>query len=271
MERSSILVYLFTCHEAQRKPKMNVVNTLFFERALLNSDRYPLMNFQVQDSTPPETLHIYNGSWSNKDFYIFLLATDNLSGVAETYYTINGEPTQNLSLDGQSHITVESNNITLEYWSLDNTGNEESHHFLVDIALDKTPPIIVTPLRDPSSEVQPNQLVRISVDVRDSLSGVDSVRLVYFTNRSSGGLEFPMMGNQTSGLYERTILVTEANTLVKYQITAYDKAGNNVTNDKEEHYYVYTVVPEFSSSVAIPLFMIATLVAVIIYKRKHSF
>jgi len=221
------------------------------------------------DMTPPVTSNNYDDIWHSADFSITLSATDDISGVKETFYRINGGIIENGSLVGQPTITSEGANNTLEYWSIDNVGNEEQYHFLTNITLDKTPPLIATPLRDPSSDVQPNQLVMISVNVSDSLSGIDSVKLMYFTNRSSIGLEFPIMFNQTSGLYERTILVQEANTLVKYHITAYDRAGNNVTNDNAGEYYIYSVIPEFPFFLALSSFMTATLLVVIVHKRKH--
>jgi len=41
------------------------------------------------DDTPPVTEHDYDGSWRNADFIIMLTATDNINGIAETYYQIN--------------------------------------------------------------------------------------------------------------------------------------------------------------------------------------
>ena len=38
---------------------------------------------------------------------------------------------------GQPHISIEGYN-QLEYWSVDSYGNEETHHTLPDIKLDKT-------------------------------------------------------------------------------------------------------------------------------------
>jgi uncharacterized protein (DUF2141 family) len=49
--------------------------------------------------------------------------------------------------------------------------------------------------------------------------------------------------NQTRGLYEYTILGQEARTLVKFQITAHDNAGNSKTEDNAGEYYRYTVNP----------------------------
>jgi len=109
----------------------------------LNPDKYPLMlPYSHLDSTPPATIDTYNGLWQSTNFNIYLLATDELSGVKETYYRINDGPTQNVSVHGHPLITIEGTNNTLEYWSIDNAGNEEfPHRVLSEIKLDKTPPI----------------------------------------------------------------------------------------------------------------------------------
>jgi hypothetical protein len=95
----------------------------------------------VNDTTPPITSNDYDGKWHTSDFTITLTATDNQSGVAEIYYRVNSGLTQNVSTSGQPQITLESANNTLEYWSIDNAGNEElSRNVLNGIKLDKTPP-----------------------------------------------------------------------------------------------------------------------------------
>lgn len=182
-----------------------------------------------------------------------------------TGYSLDGEA--NVTIAGNTTLTISEGSHNIMVYANDTAGYmgaSDIVHFLIDI----TPPQIVAVFRYPSENVQPNQPVMISANVSDSLSGVDSVRLVYFTNQSSIGLGLLMMLNQTSGLYERTILVQEADTLVKYQITAYDRAGNNVTDDNAGEYYVYTVIPEFPSYFVISLFMIALLLTALIYKRK---
>jgi hypothetical protein len=136
--------------------------------------------------------------------------------------------------------------------------------------LDTSMPFIGTPLRYPSGDVQPNQLVEVSTNITDSGSGLESVRLTYFTNKSAIGLEVSMTLNQTCGLYESIILGQEAITLLKYQIIAYDNAGNIATNDNAGQYYVYTVIPEFPSSLILPLFFMAILFSAIIYKKRRQ-
>jgi len=99
-------------------------------------------NFTVaNDTTPPITNNDYDGKWHTSNFTITLTATDNESGVAETYYRVNNGQTQNVSTNDQPQITLESANNTLEYWSVDNVGNEElPHNVLTGIKLDRTPP-----------------------------------------------------------------------------------------------------------------------------------
>jgi hypothetical protein len=132
------------------------------------------------DVKPPFTTHNYDGLWHTTDFTINLAAVDDLSGIAETYYKINDVPTQNLTIHGQPRITTESANNTLEYWSVDKAGNEElPHKILTVIKLDKTAPTIGVPSREPAGDVQPDESVKVSVNVTDALSQVKNVTLYY--------------------------------------------------------------------------------------------
>jgi len=223
------------------------------------------------DNTPPVTSDDYDGAWHNADFTITLTAHDDLSGVAATYYRVNAGSIKRISIDGQPRITTESANNTLEYWSVDNSANEElPHKTLFGIKLDKTSPVIWTQTRTPSGNVTANQAVTISANVTDSISGVKSARLEYNVSNSPLLWDFPMNLNSTTGLYEYTIPGQPAGALVKYKITAYDYAGNNKVDDNAGQYYVYIVVPEFPPFLILPLFMIATLLAVIVFKRKKG-
>ncbi|MEM2951141.1 MAG: PKD domain-containing protein [Nitrososphaeria archaeon] len=93
------------------------------------------------DTIAPITIDDYDGLWHNSDFIISLKSLDRGSGVLETYYRINNGPVKQVSVDGQPLITSEGANNTLEYWSVDNAGNEEYHKFLTRICLDKTAPV----------------------------------------------------------------------------------------------------------------------------------
>lgn len=315
------------------------------------------------DVTPPTTSDDYDGRWHTTNFTITLTATDNETGVSETYYQINNGPTQNLSKNGQPLFTIESANNTMEYWSIDNAGNEENHHTLTGTKLDKTvptgsiivnngvaytnstavtltltatdatssvhqvrhgndgswntepwepfsptktwtltpndgtktvyyqiqdnaglvsitysksiildtvSPVIETPLRTPDGEVQPGQQVTVAANVTDSTSGVKNVRLRYTKSGGALWLDVPMILNPTTGLYEYLIYGQQAGTIVKYEITAYDNAGNSNTENNGGQYYVYTIIPEFTSLLILPFFIIATSLAAKICRREKN-
>jgi hypothetical protein len=130
----------------------------------------------VKNSTLPSTFDNYDGLWHTRDFTITLMAFDGEIGVAETYYRINNGPTQNLGINGQPIITMESGNNTLEYWSEDNAGHEEfPHRMLTGIKLDKTPPS-GSILIDGNQTCVNSTFVTLTLSASDSASGVAQMR-----------------------------------------------------------------------------------------------
>jgi len=245
----------------------NVTLTVTDEFGLRNSTVTSLI--VLQDDVPPITSDDYDGTWRNSGFTITLTAIDNESRVAETYYRINGDSVKTVSVDGYPYITSEGANNTLEYWSIDNAGNEElPHKILTGIKLDKTSPIIGIPSHLPESDIQPQQEVRVSVNVTDFVSGVKNVTLSYNLNYSLIWVDLPMTFNSTTGFYEITIPGQPAGTVVKYNIVAYDNAGNYEVEDNSGQYYVYTVIPEFPSIMFL-LISIMLLTVFIIALKKH--
>lgn len=93
----------------------------------------------VGDTTPPVTTNNYNGQWHTSDVTITLSASDS-NGISDIFYKINGGATKTVSVNGQPVITTEGSNSFLEYWSVDGADNEESHHTLSNIKIDKTTP-----------------------------------------------------------------------------------------------------------------------------------
>jgi parallel beta-helix repeat protein len=222
------------------------------------------------DLVQPTTLHDYDDLWYTSDFTITLTANDDFSGVAETYYKINEGPTKTLSANGQPLITTEGANNKLEYWSVDNAGNEElPHKILTGIKLDKTYPTVETPSRTPDGDVLPDQPVKVSVNVTDAISQVKNVTLYYTINDGETWTDLPM-NHTASNLYEATIPPQQADTTVRFKIVAYDHAGNTATLDGTQPYCTYQVIPEFPSSLILPLFMGLSVVAVVFAKRKPS-
>ncbi len=127
------------------------------------------------DNIPPTTSHNYNGTWYTSNFSITLTATDHESDVNKTYYQINDEPIKTVSSDGQPLITEESANNTLEYWSVDNAGNQEAPKILTFIKIDKTVPTGSITINDGAASTTSTQ-VKLALSAEDATSGVDQMR-----------------------------------------------------------------------------------------------
>ncbi len=223
------------------------------------------------DDISPITVDDYDGLWHNAYFTINLTATDYGSGVAGTYYRINNGPVKSVSVDGQPLVTTEGANNTLEYWSVDNAGNEEEHKFLTGIKLDKTTPSITEVKRYPEGNIEPNQPVRVLVNATDTLSGVKNVTLSYSISDDLSWTDVPMSFNATSGYYESIIQVQQANVIVKYKITVYDNAGNYVIDDNIGQFYTYTVIPEFPSTTVLAILLVfSTIIAILTYRKRKN-
>jgi len=163
-----------------------------------NIDNYPLMS--QWDTTPPTTIHNYDGLWHKNDFFVVLVANDDFSGVAETYYKINEGPARNVGSNGQPIISTEGINNILEYWSIDKAGNEEiPHKILSCIKLDKTIPqvSVISPennshIKLPSITIiwngtdSPSGIEYYEIQLDDSWENVGT-QTTYVTQLSDGG------------------------------------------------------------------------------------
>ena len=112
------------------------------ELFVLVDDTKPVSTYALEPATPDG-----DNGWYVSDVEVTLNAYDpNVlgvsSGVKEIRYNIDGGTTQKIYGDhGQFVIDKNKENILIEYWAIDNVGNEESHHtFTID--MDQTPPVI---------------------------------------------------------------------------------------------------------------------------------
>ncbi len=173
------------------------------------------------DTNSPITSHNYDGLWHNQDFDITLSATDDLTGVSETFYRINGGLPENLTANGQPRISVDGANNTLEYWSLDNANNEElPHKMLTEIKLDKTAPT-GSILINNGAEYTNSTSVTLHLTADEALSGVSQVRF------SNDGVWDTEQWENPSSLTTWTLISGNGNKTVYYQIK--DNAGNIAT------------------------------------------
>ncbi len=123
------------------------------------------------DKTAPVTNASAPPAWNNVDVMVDLTASDGLSGVAASYYSINGGATQTYSTVSKPSFTAEGV-YTLEYWSEDNAGTAEAHHS-IPVKIDKTPPTIAAN-KSPAANANGwnNSNVTVSFLCGDTLSGI---------------------------------------------------------------------------------------------------
>jgi len=169
-----------------------------------------------------------------------------------------------------THVYVIPSSYNVTLMVTDEFGLKNSTVTSLTILEDDVPPMIGIPFHTPEGDIQPDQNVKVSVNVTDFESGVKNVTLSYNLNDSTVWIDLPLALNSTTRLYETTIKIQQAHTLVKYKITAYDNAGNYRVEDNSGQYYVYMVIPEFPSTIILPLFMLTTLIATVLLKKKRK-
>jgi outer membrane protein assembly factor BamB len=128
------------------------------------------------DMTAPSTNAILPGvsqtqEWFTSAVPVTLNASDNLSGIANTFYTINGGAQQTYT----STFTLSGDGVyTLEYWSVDRAGNTETHKTRT-VRIDSTAPVTQA---SASGTVGTNgwfrSAVQVSLSATDNLSGVQN-------------------------------------------------------------------------------------------------
>lgn len=127
----------------------------------------------IADNSAPVTVADYiQSGWNTQNpLIIHLSATDDVSGVAQTYYKVAGSDQQ---AGNTISITAEGESV-VEYWSVDNKGNSESVKTLV-VQSDFTKP---KSSHDYTGSGTEENSVTLNFVAVDNLSGIDrSVLLV---------------------------------------------------------------------------------------------
>jgi len=175
------------------------------------------------DTTPPVTTHTLappepdglNG-WYVDDVTVSLKATDDISGVKEIRYMINGWSEHIIPGANCSFIIYgEGEDILIEYWAIDNAGNVETkNEFELDI--DQTRPEIIL-----THEFYGNPWhgwdFKFIANATDYLSGIERVEF-YFNNELQETFYGP------GPIYIWWLLYYPPTRIV-IRATAYDEAG----------------------------------------------
>lgn len=137
-------------------------------------------------------------------------------------------------------------------------------------ALDKTPPTIGTPSQDPDfTAVEPYQNVTVTVDVLDEGVGIREVTLSYTINEDQTWTN-TTMNNISDNTYMGKIPGFQAGTHVQYKIIAYDNANNPTVEDKNGEYYIYTVIPEFTTIMFLLILTFSSMTILIAKKKSRK-
>jgi translation elongation factor EF-1beta len=173
------------------------------------------------DAEPPETTHTLNPAVPNgeNDWYITcvtltLKATDDGTGVETTYYRINGETWQTYT----SAVEIcNDDEYTIEYYSVDNVGNNEIKK-TVSFKIDKTLPTIITIQKEQSGILI--KTINFTAVVDDETSGIDRVEFY---------LDGEFQVEDTSPPYQWTWKGIGNHTVT---VDVFDKAGNKASKSE---------------------------------------
>ncbi|KRC88264.1 hypothetical protein ASE25_15580 [Terrabacter sp. Root85] len=120
------------------------------------------------DRHAPSTDAAAPSGWQNSDVTVKLSATDSLSGVASTYYTVDGGAQQ----AGTTFSVTSEGTHKVTYWSVDNAGNVETAG-TATVMVDKTAPTITgKATSSPNAAGWYNAPVTVQFDCKDAVSGI---------------------------------------------------------------------------------------------------
>jgi hypothetical protein len=114
--------------------------------------------------------------WYGDAAQVTLAGSDNLSGVAATYYSVDGGAAQ--TYDGAFSYGTEGTH-TITFWSKDNAGNVETAGAALTLKIDKTAPTttLINPI-SPASGWFVTSGIPFAFDANDGLSGIGAT---YYT------------------------------------------------------------------------------------------
>ena len=189
------------------------------------------------DATAPITQVSVSGAGGANDWYrsavqVSLSASDNLSGVQNLYYRIDGGAIQNYS--GTFALSTVGQH-TVDYWSVDNANNTEAPHSLV-VKIDTSAPLVTATANPATAGKSPRPVtVTISGNAADALSGISSASYnvidEYGVTQPSGSVTVQANGNYS---FQLSLPATKKGTdkdgrLYTIVVSASDQAGNSAS------------------------------------------
>ena len=189
------------------------------------------------DSTAPVTQASASGSagtnnWYRSSVQVSLSASDNVSGVQQTFYSVDGGATQTYA--GPFVISSQGQH-SVQYWSVDNIGNTEAAHSLA-VRIDTGAPVVTASASPSTAQKRPQPVtITISGSATDALSGIGSAAFnvvdEYGVTQPSGPVTV-----QANGSYSFTLTLPATKNgndkdghLYTIVVTGTDQAGNSAS------------------------------------------
>ena len=179
------------------------------------------------DKTAPVTASDAPEAWSKEDVTVKLTATDTESGVAKTFYSINGSEYK----EGTS-FTVDKEGVNeISFYSIDQVDNIEKVQ-TIEVKIDKTAPILTMDLKD---EYKLGSSLPLLYSANDDLSDIVSEEMIVSGPNETSG---KVIANGTAltldkpGIYNVTVKATNGAgliTTIQKQFVVYIPATIEVT------------------------------------------
>jgi fibronectin type 3 domain-containing protein len=172
------------------------------------------------DKTAPVTTSNVPAEWSNGDVTVNLSATDSESGVAKTFYSIDGSE----YVEGTTFTVKDEGIHKITYYSVDAAGNTETIN-TAEVKIDKTAPTVTMDL---NNVYKLGDTIQLNYTANDNLSGVISEKITILQPNTSIEKVVANGDNillDSAGVYKVTVNVTDA-------------AGNTTTIVREFQVYI---------------------------------
>jgi hypothetical protein len=221
--------------------------------------------YEAPDTEPPivSVLSPENKTYSADTVPLTFSISESMSWIGyslneQANVTIAGNITLTSLPDGWHNIVIHANDTS------GNMGQSNTVYFTVDT----TPPNITNITQyPPLNNVLPKDEVKVNATVTDVLSTIKQVTSSY-TNGNETWITTNMT-NLGGNVWNATIPAFPYCTNITYMVIAEDNANNTITTKEMGHEYQYHVIPEFQPFLILPLLIIATLLAITIYKAKY--
>jgi hypothetical protein len=210
-----------------------------------NSASFAVKGINIDKSAPNSNAEISGmqgeNDWYTSDVSINLTATDIFSGVAQTYYSLDGTEFQM----GNTLTVSQEGEHLIKYYSEDKAGNKEAEREM-RIKIDKTAPTVK--IISPESKTYfNNKVILIKYQKQDNITIAENIKTEIFfdgqmISRDNIDLSLEHLGNHSISISA----VDEAGNLSSgTQVNFESKTGANTIFQNVEHYYNLKLITSF--------------------------